>query len=99
MRVLDPVIVQAFLDTVGNTFFSVSFVKKDGTVRHISRARLNVTSRQVGGEAGAAAGARLAANGLIPVVDLDVAEGTGYRSFALDRVVALKGRGEALGAL
>lgn len=100
-RTLDKGLVQIALDQIGNTFFTVTFLKKDGTER-CARARLNVQSRMAHNDLSDAARARFAANGQIPFVDLDIDPATdrakGWRSFKLDSVTSLHGAGMILNA-
>lgn len=98
-RKIDPVLVNGLIEIIGNGFFTVQFVKKDGTLKLIQTARLNVTSRmadkgKVGtNEASDRARATLAAHALIPCVDMSATEGKGWRSFKADSVVYIKGAG------
>lgn len=101
MKTLDKGLVQIALDQIGNQFFTVEFLKKDGTLRK-ARARLNVQSRMAHNDLSDAARARFAANGQIPFVDLDIDATTdrakGWRSFKLDSVTALHFAGASLDA-
>jgi hypothetical protein len=103
-RKIDPIMVEALLSEIGNKFFSVTFEKKDGTLKTIARARLNVTSRMAdNGQTGTneksdAARATLAKHNLIPVVDLDAPEGKGWRSFKVESVVSIKFGGNEITA-
>lgn len=96
-RTLDKGLVQIALDEIGNGFFSVTFLKTDGSERH-ARARLNVQSRMAHNDLSQVARARHAKNGQIPFVDLSLDPETdrfnGWRSFKLDRVTSLKGAGQ-----
>ena len=100
-RTLDPVLVKAFLDAIGNGFFSVTFLKADGS-ESTRRARLNVQSRMAHNELSQAARERHAKNGQIPFVDLDLDSSAdrakGWRCFKIDRVVSIRGAGDSLQA-
>ncbi len=99
IRTIDAGLVQIALETIGDTFFSVTFVKADGTERY-ARARLNVQSRMAHNDLSDAARERFAKNGQIPFVDMDIDAATdrakGWRSFKLDSVTSLKGGGMVL---
>jgi len=95
-RTIDPVLVQALLDEIGNGFFHVKFLKKDGTEKDVPRARLNVTSRMANNDKSDAARATLAAHQNVPYVDLSVTDGKGWRCFNLAQVTYLRGAGQTL---
>jgi hypothetical protein len=49
MKASKQELVESIVKSTGNRFFSVEFVKKDGTIRHMT-ARLGVTKHLKGGE-------------------------------------------------
>lgn len=84
-RTLDPALVQMVLDTVGNQFVTVDFIKKDGTPRTIN-GQLRAASRLVGSERGKTQGAAMKARGQVWIATPD----GGSKSFYLDKVTGLR---------
>jgi hypothetical protein len=83
-RTIDPALVSMMLDSIGNQFMTVTFIKKDGTERTIN-GQLRATSRLVGNARGAAQSAAMKARGQVWIAKPDGSSA----SFYLDKVTAL----------
>ncbi len=85
-RTMNPEMVRAEIAKRGTRFASVSFVKKDGSLRKIN-GLFRTTSNMVGGDRGAAQHDTLKANDLVAIYSL---KDRGWRSFKLDSVVEVR---------
>lgn len=83
-RVIDPALVQMFLDSQANKFLTVTFYKVDGSERVIN-GQLRAASRLVGNDRGKAQGEAMAARGQVWIAKPDGKSG----SFYLDRVTRI----------
>lgn len=85
MNTLDPATVQQEIARRGTRFATVSFVKRDGSIRKIN-GLFRATSKMVGGDGGAKQHDVLKANDLVAIYSL---KDRGWRSFKTDSVVAI----------
>lgn len=83
---LDPATVRAEIRKRGTKFATVTFVKKDGSLRKIN-GLFRATSKMVGGERGAAQHNVLRANNLVAIYSL---KDRSWRSFRVDSVVEVR---------
>lgn len=83
---LNPDTVREIVHRKGTKFATVTFRKKDGSLRTIN-GHFRAGKHMVGGEAGAAAHDRLRANGLVAIYSM---ADKGWRSFKADAVVEIK---------
>ena len=83
-RVIDPSLVQMFLESQANKFLTITFYKVDGAERTIN-GQLRAASRLVGNERGQAQGERMKAAGQVWIAKPDGSSG----SFYLDRVAKI----------
>ena len=83
---LDPATVQATIRRKGTKFATVSFIKKDGSVRKIN-GLFRATSKMVGGDGGAKQHDVLKAHDLVPIYSL---KDGGWRSFKVDSVLEVR---------
>lgn len=89
-RTIDPALVRSFLDTRGNQFVTVSFLKKDGT-ETTKNGQLKATSRLVGNARGQAQSARMKAAGQVwMALNPKTNGGKESASFFLDRVTEIR---------
>lgn len=83
---LDPATVRAEIRKRGTRFATVTFVKKDGSLRKIN-GLFRATSKMVGGDRGATQHDVLRANNLVAIYSL---KDRGWRSFRVDSVVEVR---------
>lgn len=86
MNTLDPQIVRDIVHRKGTKFATVTFRKKDGTVRKIN-GLFRAAKHMVGGDRGAAQHDVLRANDLVAIYSL---KDRGWRSFKVDQVVEVR---------
>ena len=85
-QTMNPEMVRAEIAKRGTRFASVSFVKKDGSLRKIN-GLFRTTSNMVGGDRGAAQHDTLKANDLVAIYSL---KDRGWRSFKVDSVLEVR---------
>ena len=85
-QVMEPAQVQAAVRARGTKFATVTFLKKDGTVRKIN-GHFRAAKHMVGGDRGAAQHDVLRNNGLVAIYSL---KDRGWRSFSTDRVLEVR---------
>ena len=95
---LDTRMVSMVLAENQNQFMTVKFMTKDDEPR-VYNGRLNVKKYLVGGESGRKAAEVLAAHNLIPMFVGKEGETPQYKSFKLDRVLAIKAGGRHIYAM
>jgi len=83
---MHPNDVRAAIKARGTKFATVSFVKKDGSIRKVN-GLFRATSKMVGGDRGAAQHDALRANDLVAIYSL---KDRGWRSFKADRVLDIR---------
>lgn len=83
---LHPDTVHAEIRKRGTRFATVTFVKKDGSLRKIN-GLFRPTSKMIGGERGAAQSEVLKANDLVAIYSL---RDRGWRSFKADSVLEVR---------
>ena len=83
---MHPAAVHAAIRQRGTKFATVSFVKKDGSIRRIN-GLFRATSHMVGGDRGAAQSDVLKANDLVAIYSL---KDRGWRSFKADAVLDIR---------
>lgn len=93
MRTLDPKLVSLLLESIGNQFVTVEFIKKDGTPRTVN-GQLRAASRLVGSERGKAQGQAMKERGQVWIGTPDKKS----KSFYLDRVTAIRCAGADINA-
>lgn len=89
---LDTRMVSMVLAENANEFMTVKFLTKDNEERTYN-GRLNVKKYLVGGERGRKAAEVLKAHNLIPMFVGKEGDKPNYKSFCLDRVLAIKAGG------
>lgn len=89
---LDTRMVSMVLAENANEFMTVKFLTKDNEERTYN-GRLNVKKYLVGGERGRKAADVLKAHNLIPMFVGKEGDKPNYKSFCLDRVLAIKAGG------
>ena len=85
-QTMNPEMVRAEIAKRGTRFASVSFVKKDGSLRKIN-GLFRTTSNMVGGDRGEAQHETLKANDLVAIYSL---KDRGWRSFKTASVVEIR---------
>ena len=81
--------VRDALDAIGNTFFTVSFVAKDGGTR-VYNGRINTKKGLKNNERSEIVRKAFQANGVVPIkIDSEK-----FKAFKLDNVVSIKGAGQ-----
>ena len=95
---LDTRMVSMVLAENANEFITVKFLTKDGEQRQYN-GRLNVKKYLAGGERGRKAAEVLKAHNLIPMFVGKNGEKPKYKSFCLDRVMAIKAGGRHVYAM
>ena len=83
---MHPDAVQRAIRQRGTKFATVSFIKKDGSIRTIN-GLFRPASHIVGNDRGQAQGEALRAKGLVPIYSL---KDRGWRSFSVDAVVEIR---------
>lgn len=83
---MHPAAVHAAIRQRGTKFATVSFVKKDGSIRRIN-GLFRATSHMVGGDGGARQHDVLRSNDLVAIYSL---KDRGWRSFKVDQVVEVR---------
>jgi hypothetical protein len=83
---MNPDAVLDALRRRGTKFVTVTFVKKDGSLRRIN-GHLRAARHIVGGARGEAHSEAMKARGQVPIYDL---KNKGWRSFFVDSVVEIK---------
>ena len=86
MNTLDPQTVRDIVHRKGTKFATVTFRKKDGTVRKIN-GHFRAVKHIIGSERGQAHSEAMQAKGLIPIYSL---KDGGWRSFSADRVLEVR---------
>lgn len=76
--------VEDVINSIGDKFFSLTFQKKDGTIRKMPKARFGVVKHTKG------TGQKAKTANLLTVYDMDAKD---YRSFYTDKVISIKSRG------
>lgn len=92
-RTLDPALVRMLLDSIGNQFVTIDFVKVDGTLRTVN-GQLRAASRLVGSDRGIAQGAAMKERGQVWIATPDKKS----KSFYLDRVTGIRCAGANVNA-
>lgn len=82
---MNPDEVRATLRKRGTRFVTISFIKRDGSLRKIN-GLLRTTRHMVGGDRGAAQSDVLKSNGLVAIYSL---KDRGWRSFSENAVVSI----------
>jgi len=77
--------VHSTIEAKGTKFATVSFIKKDGTIRVVN-GLFKPTSKIVGSDKGMAQGEAMKARGQIPIYEVSSAS---WKSFYADRVVEI----------
>tara|TARA_R110001606_G_scaffold379472_1_gene539518 strand:- start:485 stop:790 length:306 start_codon:yes stop_codon:yes gene_type:complete len=95
---LDTRMVSMVLAENANEFMTVKFLTKEGEERTYN-GRLNVKKYLAGGERGRKAAEVLKAHNLIPMFVGKEGEKPSYKSFYLDRVIAIKAGGRHIHAM
>lgn len=85
-NLMHPDAVRAAIAKRGTKIATVSFIKKDGSVRRIN-GLFRATSHMVGGDGGARQHDTLKANDLVAIYSL---KDRGWRSFKTDSVVEIR---------
>lgn len=83
---MHPDAVERAIKARGTKFATVSFIKKDGTLRTIN-GHFRAGKHIVGNDRGAAQSDAMKAKGLVPIYSL---KDRGWRSFSLDAVVEIR---------
>jgi hypothetical protein len=86
MNTMNPDDVRRTIAKRGTKFATISFRKKDGSIRKIN-GLFRATSKMVGGDRGAAQHDVLRANDLVAIYSL---KDRGWRSFNVDQVVEVR---------
>jgi len=81
--------VRDALNAIGNTFFTVEFVSKDGGTR-VYNGRINVKKGLKNNERSELVRKAFEANGVVPIK----IDGEKYKAFKLDNVLSIKGAGQ-----
>ena len=81
--------VRDALNAIGNTFFTVEFVAKDGGTR-VYNGRINVKKGLKNNERSELVRKAFEANGVVPIK----IDGDKYKAFKLDNVLSIKGAGQ-----
>lgn len=82
---MDTNTVHQIIEAKGTKFATVSFIKKDGTIRVVN-GLFKPTSKIVGSDKGMAQGEAMKARGQIPIYE--VSSGS-WKSFYADKVVSI----------
>jgi hypothetical protein len=83
---MHPDIVRAMVKARGTKFATVSFIKRDGSIRRIN-GLFRATSKMVGGDRAERQHDTLKANDLVAIYSL---KDRGWRSFKTDAVVEIR---------
>lgn len=83
---MHPDAVQRAIRQRGTKFATVSFIKKDGSIRTIN-GLFRPASHIVGNDRGQVQGEALRAKGLVPIYSL---KDRGWRSFSIDSVIEVR---------
>jgi hypothetical protein len=82
---MDTNTVHQIIEAKGTKFATVSFIKKDGTIRVVN-GLFKPTSKIVGSDKGMAQGEAMKARGQIPIYEVS---SNSWKSFYADRVVEI----------
>jgi len=86
--------VRDALEIIGNKFFTVEFVAKDGKVR-VYNGRINIKKGLKNNERSEIVRKAFQANGVVPIK----IDGEQFKAFKLDNVVSIKGAGQEWSAV
>lgn len=95
MNTMKPELVEALLEKIGSRACTVTFIKKDGTVKSVN-GFLRPSSRFVGNAKGQAQGAAMKARGQVFIGHANQRTDKGdfkASSFFVDKVVSIKAEG------